>query len=131
LRWGKYLRPYTDQTDRGPFTQYIKDQQATRGEPVLGRVRYGKWSTGGVEQLMRLIDDTRARLPNITAPVLALYSQKDGVVPLAHFEVLKAGLTRSARLETHLYERSDHILTQDIESADVFARVSAFIKTIG
>jgi len=131
LRWGKYLRPYTDQTDRSPFTQYLKDQQAGRGEVVLGRVRYNKWSTNGVEQLMRLIEDTHLRLPNITAPVLALYSLKDSVVRQTHFETLKAGLTGTARLETHLYERSDHIMTQDTESADVFARVSEFIKTIG
>lgn len=130
LRWGKYLRPYTDQTDRGPFSEYIKTQQAARGEPVLGRVRYGLWSTHGVEHLMRLIEDTRPRLPNITAPVLALYSKKDGVVSLDHFETVKAGLTGTTRLETHLYEQSDHILTQDTESADVFKRVGDFIATL-
>jgi len=131
LRWGKYLRPYTDQTDRSPFSQYVKDQQTARGEPVLGRVRYSTWSTSGVEQLMRLIEDTRPRLPDITAPVLGLYSQKDSVVTPPHFEIFKAGLTGSSRLETHLYQRSDHILTQDVESSDVFARVGEFIKTIG
>lgn len=130
LRWAKYLRPYTDQTDRSPFTQFVKDQQVARGEPVLGRVRYNLWSTHGVEHLMRLIEDTRPRLPQITAPVLALYSQKDSVVASDHFEVLKAGLTGVSRLETHLYERSDHILTQDVESPDVFQRVSLFVESI-
>lgn len=130
LRWGKYLRPYTDQTDRSPFSDYIKQQQAARGEPVLGRVRYGKWSTGGLEQLMYLIDDTQPRLAAITAPVLALYAQRDKVVPLDNLDVLKANLTQAARVETHIYQQSDHILTQDVESEDVFRRVGEFIAGV-
>lgn len=130
LRWIKYLRPYTDQTDRGPFADYIAQQQAERGEPVLGRVRYGRWSTAAFEQLIRLIIETRDLLPRIRVPVLALYSRADVVVPLSHYEALRAGLTGVTRLESHIYERSGHILTQDIEKDDVFARVAAFVASL-
>lgn len=130
LRWGKYLSPYSDQTDRGPFAEYIQQQQAARGEPVYGRVRYGRWSTSAVEQLMYLIQETATLLPQVSAPTLALYSKGDETVSLAHLEVLKAGLT-GAPLETHVFERSGHILTQDIESAEVFDRVAAFVAVRG
>lgn len=130
LRLLKRVRPYTDQTDRSPFADYLLDQQRQRGEPTLGRVRYNQWSTAGVEQLMRLIDATQARLTQITAPVLAVYSNNDATVRPHHLDALKAGLTRAASLEVHVLEHSSHILTQDRERDAVFDWVTAFVGKV-
>lgn len=127
LKVGKRLRPYSDQTDRGPFADYIAQEQARRGEPVLGRVRYGKWSTAALEQLALLMDETLGLLGAVRAPVLALYSQVDAVVPIGNLDTLKGGLTGAAQVESHVYQQSSHILTQDMECEDVFARVAAFV----
>lgn len=126
LKFIKRVRPYSDQTDRSPFAEYIVEQQKLRGEPALGRVRYNIWSTAGVEQLMRLMEATHARLPDIISPVLAVYSKGDATVLPVHLDALKAGLTHAKSVESHLLERSSHILTQDVEKETVFGLVANF-----
>lgn len=127
LRIVKRLRPYTDQTDRSPFADYILAQQKKLGEPEIGRVRYGLWSTAALEQLMRMIPQVKASLPEITAPVLAIYSKADATVLTPNLDALKAGLTGAARVEAHVLEQSSHILTQDMERETVFGLVGGFI----
>lgn len=126
LRWLKLVRPYSDQSGTPEFEQYIRAQQAQRGEPVLGRVRYNRWPTAGVEQLMRLIDHTQARLHEVRAPLLLIYSEADETVAPASMQVIRERVA-SQQVEAVLLKRSGHILTQDVEMADVFARVAAFV----
>ena len=127
LRIAKRLRPFTDQTDRSPFADYIFAQQKQLGEPAIGRVRYGMWSTAALEQLMRLITQVQARLSEIKAPVLAVYSKADATVLTPNLDALKAGLTEAARIEAHVLEQSSHILTQDTEREKVFSLVGKFV----
>ena len=127
LRIAKHLRPFTDQTDRSPFADYILAQQKQLGEPEIGRVRYGMWSTAALEQLTRMIPHVNARLPEIRAPVLAVYSKADATVLLPNLEALKAGLTGAARVEAHVIEQSSHILTQDMERETVFRLIVEFV----
>lgn len=127
LRIAKRLRPFTDQTDHSPFADYILAQQKRLGEPVIGRVRYGMWSTAALEQVMQLIPQVHARLPQISAPVLAVYSKADATVLSPNLEALKAGLTGAARIEAHMLEQSSHILTQDMERETVFRLVGEFV----
>ena len=127
LRIAKRLRPYSDQTDRSPFADYILVQQKRLGEPEIGRVRYGMWSTAALEQLMWLIPQVHARLPEIGAPVLAVYSKADATVLTPNLKALKAGLTGAARVETHVLEQSSHILTQDMERETVFRLIGEFV----
>ncbi|GIK28297.1 MAG: alpha/beta fold hydrolase [Chloroflexi bacterium] len=130
LWFAKLFRPYTDQTDRGPFAERVLAQQKERGERVLGRVRYGMWSSVAVEQLTYVMASALASLPDITAPVLAVYSKGDETVRPHHLDALKSGLSRSTRVETHLLETSGHILTQDVEQETVFALTSAFAASL-
>lgn len=126
----KWIRPYTDQTDRTDFPERLRQEQARRGEPVLGRVRYSRWPTRAVEELLRLTAEVEASLPQVTAPVLAIYSQGDQTVAPASLDSLRRGLRR-APLETLLLQHSDHILTQDAERQTVFDRLAAFIGAHG
>ncbi len=126
LRILKRLRPFTDHTDRSVFEAYVRQQQAERGEAVIGRARYHLWPTAAVEQLMRLIPEAAARLPLVTVPTLLLYARLDMTVRLASLET---GLEHigSHEVEHHIFESSGHVLTQDHEHRAVFERVSAFI----
>lgn len=130
LRLLKLIRPWSDQTDHGPFAAYIADEQRRRGEPVYGRVRYNRWSTAGVEQLVRLSQEVAARLPEVTAPLLALYSEADATVPISSVKLLQARV-RSKPLEVAIFKTSGHILTQDVEHPQVFQRAAAFIAAQG
>jgi carboxylesterase len=127
LAWAKRIRPYTDQSDKGKFAEYIRAEQARRGEPVLGRVRYGLWSTAGVEQLALLIEHTLNRLSEVTTPLLLIYSEKDGTVPLTSQQIIAKGV-RSTEVECVTLKESGHILTQDIEHPEVFRLAAGFIE---
>lgn len=126
LRSVKYMRPYTDQTDKSEFASYLCAEQARRGEPVLGRIRYNMWPTAAVEQLARLIGEVSRRLPQVCVPLLGIYSENDLTVGMESFERLKHGVG-SHDTEYHLIKKSGHILTQDIECEDVFQKVASFI----
>jgi carboxylesterase len=127
LRRMKLIRPYTDQTDRGEFARYVQQEQAKRGEPMLGRIRYGLWSTAALEQLTLMIEHTLTRLPEVTAPLLLIYSEKDQTVPLASQQVI-AQAVRSSELQCVTLKQSGHILTQDIEHPEVFRLATEFIE---
>jgi carboxylesterase len=124
LRSMKYIRPYTDQSDRSSFADYICTEQARRGEPVLGRVRYSIWATAAVEQLALLIGVTARQLKQIQAPLLALYSRADVTVDLDSLELLKS---RVHHIEAFTFKKSGHILTQDVECEAVFQKTASFI----
>jgi carboxylesterase len=126
LRILKRLRPYTDHTDRSTLDEYVRQQQAERGEPAVGRARYSLWPTAAVEQLMRLIPVVVVRLPQVTAPALLLYSNGDLTVSVASLEVALDTIG-STDVEHHILETSGHVLTQDHEHREVFERVSSFI----
>lgn len=123
----RFVVPYTDQSGDSALTETIRAEQAQRGEPVIGRVRYDIWSTAAVAQLYALVNTARDRLPQVTAPLLLLYSEADTVVPLANADIIAAGV-RSAVIERHTVPNSDHILIQDHERDTVFQLVSAFIQ---
>jgi carboxylesterase len=126
MRWYKHLRPYSDQTDRSPFAEYIRTEQERRGEPVLGRVRYGLWSSAAVEELLRLTAVVHERLDKVTVPLLLLYSEADQTVALDSLDILRSGVS-SSDVQTRIFQRSGHILTQDVEHEEVFREVSQFI----
>lgn len=126
IRVLKYLRPFTDQSDRSAFPEYLREEQARRHEPVLGRVRYGLWPTTAVEQLLRLMQVTRQHLPQVSAPLLLMYSEMDDVVAPVSQDLIRSAVG-SATVQTARFTRSGHILTQDLEHAEVFRQAAEFV----
>lgn len=124
----KYALPYTDQRDKTNLPQIVREEQARRGEPVLGRVRYDTWSTAAVSQLYQVAGVMFNRLPAVTAPLLLVYSKADRTIPLDNMDVIAARVS-SPVVEKHCLERSDHILVQDVERDLVFQHVINFINT--
>jgi carboxylesterase len=123
----KYIRRYTRQPDRGPLPDTIRQEQARRGEAVLGRVRYDDWSTGAVAELHRLAQVVRGQLPQVTAPLLLVYSENDKTVAQENQAII-AGEVSSSVIEQHLLHNTDHILVQDVEREIVFGLVADFIR---
>jgi carboxylesterase len=125
-RYFKYIVPYTKQPDRSRLPALICEEQARRGEPVLGRVRYDAWSTGAVGELYTLAQVVRSRLPQVTAPLLLVYSEADQTVPIENAAIIAREVC-SQIVEQHLLRNSEHILTQHVEREQVFALVADFI----
>lgn len=126
VRLLKYLRPYTDQPDTSGLPVRVQAEQTRRGEAAVGRVRYDLWSTAAYEQLLRLQATVIARLPEVSAPLLLLYSEKDAIISLESQAMIQQR-ARSQSVETHTFKASGHILTQDTEMATVFTLAADFI----
>lgn len=126
----KFILPYTDQSDKSDLPGRVRDEQIRRGENSVGRVRYDSWSTAAYEQLLRLRQTVITRLPDVAAPLLLMFSEKDSLIGLESEMVIRQRV-RSQTIETHVLKESGHILTQDIEHGRVFQLASDFIVRQG
>lgn len=126
----KFVLPFTDQSDRSDLPGRVRDEQIRRGENAVGRVRYDRWSTAAYEQLLRLRQTVVTRLPQVEAPLLLIFSEKDSLIGLESEAVIKQRV-HSPTIETHLLKQSGHILTQDVEHMKVFQLAADFIVRQG
>src|SRR5690606_37599567 len=117
------------QTDHTPLPNLLKEEQTRRGEVARGRVRYDSWATSAVYELLQLIEQTRAVLPQIIAPLCLINAQRDPTVNTAQTEIIAKGVS-STVIERHLLENGGHILTQDVEHRRVFDLVGTFVQGI-
>nr|PZN53347.1 MAG: hypothetical protein DIU68_12740 [Chloroflexota bacterium] len=129
-RWLRFVLAYTDHSDRSGFPARLREEQARRGEPVRGRVRYDRWATQGVAELYALSQVAHARLPLVKAPLLLVYSRNDHVVPAGQMSIV-ADRVASQIVERHELHKSGHILPQDCEHEKVFQLVDDFIARYG
>jgi len=129
-RWLRYVYPYSDQSDTSDLQQIVREEQARRGEPVIGRVRYDIWSTAALAQLYALARVVDARLPQIHAPLQLLYSKADPTVA-AHLADYVAERVSSTVVERQILDQSGHILPQDIQRETVFQLIGHFVETHG
>lgn len=83
----------------------------------------------GVLEVLRLQATVRPALGRITQPVLLLHGRHDRSVPLENLELLRRGLG-SRVLETHVLERSGHVLTVDVEREQVARLVADFLERV-
>ncbi len=123
----RYARPvlrYSDQTDRSPFVEKLREEQTRRGETPAGRIRYDRWSTNGVHQVIELAKAANAGLNTIQTPLLLIYARKDRSAPLSNGEHIAQHATFDTELR--IVEEGGHILTQDEGKTQVFEWVSDF-----
>jgi len=84
----------------------------------------GGW---GETQLRALMVEVRRHLPEITVPLLLIYSKADQTVPFGNMQMI-AEQVRSTDLVQKTLERSDHVLTQEIEREAVYEMVWEFLS---
>jgi carboxylesterase len=126
-RWLRFVRPYSNQADAGSLNTLIRQEQARRGEPIVGRVRYDLWSTRAVAELFAVSQAAQQVLPRVEAPLLLIYSEGDQTVTADNMDYVRQQV-RSQHIQAHLLQHSDHILPQDTDRETVFAYVSAFVR---
>src|SRR5262245_8898838 len=100
-------------------------------DPVARRESFTYEATPltGVVELLRLQKIVRAELPRIHQPTLLLHGRHDHTVPVASLERLRAAL--GARVtEAHVLERSQHVITLDVERERVAALVTDFLERV-
>ncbi len=125
-RWIKYVRRYK-RANPGDLDARVRDVQRQAGRDDYGRVAYDDWTpVASAAQLHALMIDVRQHLPDISVPLLLIYSKNDQTVPFDNLRQVAEGV-RSADLVQQVLEHSDHVLTQDIERETVFNMVWEFI----
>ena len=87
----------------------------------------------GVLELLRLQAVVRDEIGRVTQPALLLHGRHDHSVPLANLELARRGLG-SRLIESHVLERSWHVVTLDYDrdevarlTADFLARIEATV----
>src|SRR5947208_1305585 len=97
---------------------------AARGFPVRAvRRSYRAMPLGAVLELLRLQAVVRGELGRVTQPALLLHGRHDHSVPLANLERVRRSLG-SRLIESHVLERSWHVVTLDYDRDEV-ARLAA------
>lgn len=128
-RWLRRVMPYTDQTDRTALPEHIRSVQRALGEAPLGRVRYERWSTAAVHELMTLVSEADRALPELRGPMLMIYAEQDDLATLAEGERIRARAA-TARPELRILHRGGHIVTQDEDRELAFAWMCAFVRRV-
>jgi carboxylesterase len=123
----KYLRPRVDASDHSDLDRIVREEQARRGEPILGRIRYDTWPSHALGELYALSQTVRDNLKRVSLPLCLIYSAADETATFADRQIILDGV-QSDSVESHSLERSGHNLPIDIERETVFALVTDFIR---
>lgn len=124
--WLKYFLRYTDQTDTSPLQQLVHQEQTRRGETPRGRVRYDRWSSAALAEVVALADHVRGQLSSVTCPLSLIYARKDTVATLENQALVAAGVG-STILEQHVLEDGEHNVMIDVAREQVFTLVGDFL----
>jgi len=82
-----------------------------------------------VLELLRLRALVWRELPSVTQPALLLHGRHDHSVPVTNLEVLR-GRLGSRSIETHVLERSWHVITLDYDREQVAGLTAAFLERL-
>lgn len=122
----KYVRRYR-KPERDGLDARVRDAQRQMGRDDYGRVAYDHATpVASAAQLHALMGEVRRHLPDITVPLLLIYSRSDPTVPYGNMEQIAANV-RSGDVVQRTVEHSGHVLTQDIERETVYAMVWDFL----
>jgi len=126
----RFLMPYSDHPNIDDLADRVLAEQIDNGEPPVGRVRYKIWSNKAVLELLVAMNELQKRLPLITAPLFLAYSSHDPAVPLDNMTLIETRAVCAASIESHIFDNSGHILTQDRDKEEMFARSEKFIQQV-
>lgn len=89
--------------------------------------RYAVQPVHAIAELRDMLTELRPRLATITAPALIIHSLADEMIPLSNFDTIYQEIG-STHKEKFILQHSGHLVTDDVEQAQLFARVSAFVE---
>ena len=108
---------------------YVPKGEAAPTDPVThaAHVSYPEYPVRAIPQLRELLRDTAALFPRVTVPVLLAHSRSDTGVPPENMLYIHEHLG-SADKEMFWLERSSHVITEEAERGQLFARINAFVR---
>ena len=95
-------------------------------EAVHELYSYGRRPTRAIRQFDLFIGEVRRELALVRQPVLVLHGGRDRVIDPRNAADIERALVCSAAVERHLYTRSGHGMSVDVDRDDINARVLAW-----
>lgn len=96
-------------------------------ELMKDRVGYDRIPLHAVRELVSLLEVVRGDIPRIDVPTLLVHSEQDHTIPIESLYEIQALLTGRS-VETVVLERSDHVVTQDVEWPIAEAAIRRFVQ---
>ncbi len=120
------VQPFMPKTKEPPGAGWF-DQAAWKDH-----ISYPQNPVRSIAELKKLLDKMRAALPNVTIPLLLVYSTTDHYLPLGSLDSMNyvyehIGTTDRQKV---VVENSSHVLTRDAARETVFKAVADFIDRI-
>jgi carboxylesterase len=98
-------------------------------EAAKDHIDYERYPIRGAVEVDDLLAKVRLGLPQITAPVLLMYSRGDATVTAKHAQAIHDDL-RSSEVKIMWLENSGHVITRDAERETVFAAATEFVRQV-
>ena len=89
---------------------------------------YGVRSMSSINELRRLVGTVRDELAEVRAPVLVLHGARDRLIAPACAAEIARRLVSSTDVELHVYPRSGHAISIDVDRADINDRVAEWLE---
>lgn len=89
---------------------------------------YGVRSMSSINELRRLVGTVRDELVQVRAPVLVLHGARDRLIAPACAAEIARRLVASENVDLHVYPRSGHAISIDVDRADINDRVTAWFE---
>ena len=89
---------------------------------------YGVRSMSSINQLRRLVGMVRDELAEVRAPVLVLHGARDRLIAPACAAEIARRLVSSEAVALHVYPRSGHAISIDVDRDDINRRVTAWFE---
>ena len=89
---------------------------------------YGVRSMASINQLRRLVGTVRDELAEVRAPVLVLHGARDRLIAPACAAEVARRLVSSPEVELHVYPRSGHAISIDVDRDDIKERVTRWFE---
>lgn len=111
-----------------PLLRMVAKKPGGISDPALmeHRVGYDRIPLFAVRELVALLEEVRAEVAAIDIPTLLVHSLGDNTIPQSSLDEYRSLLTVDD-LETVVLEKSDHVVTQDVEWRAVDEAVRRFV----
>lgn len=125
-RWQKLAARYLKRILKYRHKSDGEDVRDSSAKPKLSS--YQMYPIYAVDQLFRLVDAVRDRLPKITQPILIMHSRQDHTVAFSNSATIFEHVSSQDKRKVDLQE-SYHVITVDVEHKRVQQEVLEFIQS--
>jgi carboxylesterase len=90
---------------------------------------YSKYPIRSIEEVLKLLQETRRDLPKINCPALLIHSKKDRTVHFGNLDYIYDRIS-SEKKEKVVLSKSYHLISLDVEKDIIYKKINYFIDDV-